>query len=451
MAIVLRSSKLDPLTHAELDGNFEFLDDKVSTIETTLTDYVEVPSGVSVGDTLYWGGTEWAVTSTLNADTVTNGVYTTGNQTIGGVKTFTSTINGSITGTAPQLQTPRKINGTDFDGSANINTAYWGTSRLISIGGTQKTVNGSSNVTWSSAEIHAGTSGTADVAKATQYSLTVNGTPWNGSSPLSISTGSGYDGSDAVKLSGNQTIYGTKTFNSTISGNISGSAGYAAQAGSTVGTLTINGTSFNGASNVSMTLSDANAVTLNTEQTITATKIHAASILAQNFLIGGGASAGTFGSLTGGGAFQSFPDKAVLTGPGANMIMTTLATVNGNMSVTGNVTAYASDERLKDRTGNITDALERVDQIDTFFYKLNDLAKNLGLDGDQVEVGVSAQSVEKVLPEVVSLAPIDRDEDGKSKSGEEYKTVDYGRLTALLIEALKEIKTRIELIESKVN
>jgi len=168
MAIVLRSSKLDPLTHAELDGNFEFLDDKVSDIETTLTDYVEVPSGVSVGDTIYWDGAEWAVTSTLNADTVTNGVYTTGDQTIGGVKTFTSTISGSIDGTAPKLQTPRKINGTDFDGSANIDTAYWGTSRLISIGGTQKSVNGSANVSWASSEIHAGTSGTANIAKANE-------------------------------------------------------------------------------------------------------------------------------------------------------------------------------------------------------------------------------------------------------------------------------------------
>lgn len=449
MALVLRSSKLDPLTHTELDGNFEFLDDKVSDLETTLTGYVEVPSGVTVGDTIYWDGTEWAVTSTLNADTVTNGVYTTGDQTIGGVKTFTSTISGSIDGTAPKLQTPRTINGTSFDGSANIQTAYWGSSRLISIGGTQKSVDGSANLTWSSAEIHAGTAGTATVAEQTQYALIVNGTPWNGSSTLSISTGSGYNGADAVKINGNQTINGTKTFTSTINGSINGNAGYATQAGSTVGTLTINGTSFNGASNVSMTLSDANAVTLNTDQTITATKTHVASILAQNFLIGGGASAGSFGSLSGGGVFQSFPDKAVLAGPGANLVITTALAMAGNLTVTGNVTAYFSDERLKEKTGSITDALDKIDQIETFFYKNNELAKEFGYDTDESQVGVSAQSVESVLPEVVSLAPFDRDEDGVSKSGEDYRTVDYGRLTALLIEALKEAKERIEILEQR--
>lgn len=59
-----------------------------------------------------------------NAGTVTNGVYTTGNQTIGGTKTFSSPIVGSITGnagTATALQTARTIGGVSFDGTANIN------------------------------------------------------------------------------------------------------------------------------------------------------------------------------------------------------------------------------------------------------------------------------------------------------------------------------------------
>jgi len=58
-----------------------------------------------------------------NAATVTNGVYTTGNQTIGGTKTFSSTISGSINGnaaTATTLQTARTINGVSFNGSGNI-------------------------------------------------------------------------------------------------------------------------------------------------------------------------------------------------------------------------------------------------------------------------------------------------------------------------------------------
>jgi hypothetical protein len=81
-------------------------------------------------------------------------------QSIAGVKTFTSTITGSISGnagTATTLQTARNINGTSFNGSGNITTASWGTSRSISIGGTTKSVDGSTNVTWATSEITANT------------------------------------------------------------------------------------------------------------------------------------------------------------------------------------------------------------------------------------------------------------------------------------------------------
>lgn len=64
----------------------------------------------------------------------------------------------SITGnaaTATKLETSRTINGTSFDGTANITTSSWGTSRTITIGNTGKSVNGSANVSWSLAEIGA--------------------------------------------------------------------------------------------------------------------------------------------------------------------------------------------------------------------------------------------------------------------------------------------------------
>lgn len=55
--------------------------------------------------------------------------------------------------TATKLVTARTINGTSFDGSANITTANWGTARIITIGNTGKSVNGSANVSWSANEI----------------------------------------------------------------------------------------------------------------------------------------------------------------------------------------------------------------------------------------------------------------------------------------------------------
>ena len=57
--------------------------------------------------------------------------------------------------TATKLTTPRSINGTNFDGTANITTANWGTTRTLTIGNTGKSVNGAGNVSWSLSEIGA--------------------------------------------------------------------------------------------------------------------------------------------------------------------------------------------------------------------------------------------------------------------------------------------------------
>lgn len=77
----------------------------------------------------------------------------------GTVKTTFDT-NGYYSGKANQantLATARTINGTSFNGSANITTANWGTARTLTIGSTGKSVNGSGNVSWSLSEIGAKT------------------------------------------------------------------------------------------------------------------------------------------------------------------------------------------------------------------------------------------------------------------------------------------------------
>lgn len=70
---------------------------------------------------------------------------------------FNGALNGNAS-TATTLQTSRTINGTSFNGSGNITTANWGTSRTLTIGNTGKSVNGSGNVTWSLSEIGAAAS-----------------------------------------------------------------------------------------------------------------------------------------------------------------------------------------------------------------------------------------------------------------------------------------------------
>lgn len=69
---------------------------------------------------------------------------------------------------AVKLQTARTINGTNFDGSSNITTTNWGTARNITIGNSKKSVNGSTDISWSLSEIGAaGSSHSHNIATKT--------------------------------------------------------------------------------------------------------------------------------------------------------------------------------------------------------------------------------------------------------------------------------------------
>ena len=110
------------------------------------------------------------------------------------------------------------------------------------------------------------------------------------------------------------------------------------------------------------------------------------------------------------------------------------------VSSTGDIIAYASDDRLKDRGNNIENALEKVESLNGFHFNWNDTANDLSEQFDKHvnHIGVSAQEVEEILPEVVQPAPVDG----------EYKTVQYEKLVPLLIEAIKELKSEIESLKS---
>jgi len=128
--------------------------------------------------------------------------------------------------------------------------------------------------------------------------------------------------------------------------------------------------------------------------------------------------------------------------------------VNTHIKAASNVYAYWSDDRLKTKIGNIDNALDKVQRLSGFTYTRNDVAKSHGFDGDEVEVGVSAQQVKAVLPQAIHLAPFDEkvEDDGTivSKSGEDYMTVDYPRLVPLLIEAIKELKGQVDDLQTQI-
>jgi hypothetical protein len=106
--------------------------------------------------------------------------------------------------------------------------------------------------------------------------------------------------------------------------------------------------------------------------------------------------------------------------------------VTGAITATGNITAYYSDDRLKTKLGNIENALDKVCSLDGFYYEANETAQALGYKPVR-EVGLSAQSVQKVLPEVIAPAPIDP----------QYLTMHYERVVPLLVEAIKELRAEI--------
>ena len=112
----------------------------------------------------------------------------------------------------------------------------------------------------------------------------------------------------------------------------------------------------------------------------------------------------------------------------------------GEIRATNAITSYYSDDRLKTRTGNIQNALEKVLSLDGFHYHANETAVALGYDASKQEVGLSAQQVQAVLPEVIAPAPIDP----------QYMTMHYERLVPLLVEAIKEQQKQIEELKAKL-
>lgn len=104
----------------------------------------------------------------------------------------------------------------------------------------------------------------------------------------------------------------------------------------------------------------------------------------------------------------------------------------GEIRATSNITAYYSDDRLKTRLGNIENALDKVDQLTGFYFEPNETAQELGYEVTR-QVGVSAQDVQKILPEIVTTAPID----------DKYMTIYYDKLVPLLVEAIKELRAEV--------
>ena len=107
-----------------------------------------------------------------------------------------------------------------------------------------------------------------------------------------------------------------------------------------------------------------------------------------------------------------------------------------SLKVAGDIVAYvSSDKRYKDNVINISSPLDKLSKINGVSFTWNEKSHK---ETGKKDIGVIAQEIEKVLPEIVET----RDNG--------YKAVDYPKLTALLIEAVKELSDKVKKLEDGI-
>ena len=141
-------------------------------------------------------------------------------------------------------------------------------------------------------------------------------------------------------------------------------------------------------------------------------------------------------SGSGAGAGSSITATGSINISGSLGVGTAASGVVGAILATNDVVAFASsDERLKENVEAIGSAVEKVEAIGGYTFDW------IPMEGVHVhsghDIGVIAQEIEAVLPELVTT----RDNG--------YKAVKYDKLTAVLIEAVKELSERVKALEGK--
>ena len=133
---------------------------------------------------------------------------------------------------------------------------------------------------------------------------------------------------------------------------------------------------------------------------------------------------------------------------------TSASGTTGEIRATNNITAYYSDRRLKDVEGTIPEALNKVMKLSGVYFRSNEEAAKYGYTDTKLQVGVIAQEVKEVLPEVVVRAPFDigtkEDDTEYSLSGQDFLTVQYDKIIPLLIEAIKQQQLQIDDLRKKL-
>ena len=334
----------------------------ISAAGATFTGLVNALRGISTSHLWVANGATFA--GLING---LGGLSLNGNATFGGSVTansFSGPLTGAVTGnasTATTLQTSRSINGTAFNGSADITTANWGTTRDIQIGSTIRSVNGSGNYSWSLADIGAVGSGSANTFSGLQtFSAGISA-----AGATFTALAAAYAG---ISVNGSATFGGSvtaSTFTGNLTGNVTGTVSGNAGSATTLqnnrgfslsGDVTAPQVSFNGSANVTL-------VTTIADGAVTNQKIATNAAIPDSKL----ATISTSGKV----------DNSATTATNANNPSTiVLRDGSGNFSagtitaaLVGNVTGIASNALNLNGVSGASYA--RLDQNNTFGASLN--------------------------------------------------------------------------------
>jgi|688.fasta_scaffold03129_3 hypothetical protein len=373
--------------------------------------------------------------------------------------------------------------GTTFNGSSAVTISYNSigapsTTGTNASGTWSISINGSAasatNATYATSAGSATNATYATSAGSTSQSLTfasdgtgaISGTTFNGGTARVISYNSiGAPKTDGTNASGTWSININGSAASATNASAATNATYATSAGSTSQAVTFNNGGAGAASGTTFNGGTARTISYNSIGAPSTTGTNASGTWSIN--INGSAASATNASAatnatyatsagsatnatyaTSAGTFTSISQDSRFNSIGVGMA----AQGSSTIYAMGDIVGGYSDERLKTDIKPIENALEKVMSISGVNFRSNDLASTFGYN-ETNQVGVLAQELEKVLPQVVRLAPFDVETvDGvqRSISGENYKTVQYERIVPLLIEAIKQLAKEVEDLKSKV-
>jgi len=432
----LESSKA-PLVGATFIGDVTGISHGANTSNTSFATTQFVKNVLN--QTSAVSGSTYAIDTSGNAGTVTNGVYTSGNQTIGGTKTFSSTIIGSINGNAATVTTIPSLSG-DVTSSGNdltlvntgTNTGTFGNGTTVPI----ITVDSKGRITSiSPVQITGGSAGTGSTTFNRTTTTATAGQTLISSIPHT--TGFLQVFLNGMMLPAND--YTSNAINSSIvittplrAGDIVDTFAYTTTVANNLSPGTTGGSSgtvlYQSAANTTSNTAVGTAGYLLTSQGTGQPTWTNPATLSVNI-------ANTATSITGTTSNTQFFSVGVGTAA---------STANGEIRATNNITAYyTSDKKFKENVQDIPNALEKVDAIGGKLFDWTDeyIQEHGGEDGyfiQKSDFGVIAQDVQSVFP----LATRKRTDGSLA--------VDYEKLCALAFAAIKELKSEVEVLKGQI-